>query len=141
MCSIFSGNSELKTVCINVDLGRLELSSEDIFQLSCMHVRMCMNQASGGTARCFSFHVLLHAGGVGRCSSWQQIECGPFCALVLKSAPQKRKEGGGKKKKNRGLMSDGCAVASFLSDSLWLVMSGRPRFHLPLMARAALADH
>lgn len=102
MCSIFSGNSELKTVCISVDLGRLELSSEDVFQLSCMHVRMCMNQASGGTARCFSFHVLSHAGGVGRCSSWQQIECGPFCALVLKSAPQKRKEGGGEKRKTGG---------------------------------------
>lgn len=47
-----------------------------------------------------------------------------------KSSPQKMK--GGEKK---GLMSDMCAVISFLLDSLRLVMSVGPRF-LSLMACA-----
>lgn len=47
-----------------------------------------------------------------------------------KSSPQKMK--GGEKK---GLMSDVCAVISFLLDSLRLVMSVGPRF-LSLMACA-----
>lgn len=40
------------------DIG-LKRHIKDIFQLSCVHVKICMNLASSGTTWCFSFHVLL----------------------------------------------------------------------------------
>lgn len=41
------------------DDRRLKQHIKDIFQLSCVHVKICMNLASGATTWCFSFHVLL----------------------------------------------------------------------------------
>lgn len=51
---------------------------------------------------------------------WQQMDETVLCTGVKKCTSKKK---GGKK---TGLMFDGCAVASFLLDSLWFVMSVRP---------------
>lgn len=41
------------------DDSGLKQHIKDIFQLSCVHVKICMNLASSRTTWCFSFHVPL----------------------------------------------------------------------------------
>lgn len=61
---------------------------------------------------------------------WQKTEETVLCVGVKKFTSKKERKGG-----KKGLMSDGCAVDSFLLDPSWTVMCARPRF-LSLMACA-----
>lgn len=84
-----------------------------------------MNLASSGTTWCFSFHVLLTMLAVQDSAALAAGGGDCFVCWCEKVHLKKREE---------GLMSDGCAADSFLSDSLWPAMSAGPRFP-PLMAR------
>ena len=68
---------------------------KDIFQLSCVHVKICMNLASGGTTWCFSFHVLLTMLEVQDSAALAANGGDRFVCWCEKSSPQKTKGGGG----------------------------------------------